>query len=162
MHRCKSDGSWTPCHGGPDPGAEGDGFCAVGYQGPRCEVCARDEQFFETLDARCHDCGNVAGRSAAVLCVLSLPLLAGALGGAAIIRRSQRPICANILRTARSVQTLWKRCAHPDVSKAFVDFFLSTRVHCPMPLSMYHLRSNAEHTARKPLRLALPSAYSLP
>eukprot|EP00966_Prymnesium_polylepis_P123314 2851238-Prymnesium_polylepis.1 len=39
MHLCKSDGSWSPCHGGLDAGHEGDGYCAPGHHGPRCELC---------------------------------------------------------------------------------------------------------------------------
>eukprot|EP00966_Prymnesium_polylepis_P042859 995896-Prymnesium_polylepis.1 len=39
-HLCKSDGSWTPCIGGHAAGAHGDGYCAPGYRGPRCELCA--------------------------------------------------------------------------------------------------------------------------
>eukprot|EP00966_Prymnesium_polylepis_P043047 999936-Prymnesium_polylepis.2 len=40
-HRCKSDGSWSPCSGGGDAGFDGEGYCAKGYRGPRCELCDR-------------------------------------------------------------------------------------------------------------------------
>eukprot|EP00966_Prymnesium_polylepis_P017695 407573-Prymnesium_polylepis.3 len=35
--RCKASGSWSPCYGGGDAGFEGNGYCAPGYRGPRCE-----------------------------------------------------------------------------------------------------------------------------
>eukprot|EP00965_Chrysotila_dentata_P125810 4158412-Pleurochrysis_carterae.AAC.5 len=38
-YECRTgDNSWTPCIGGSDAGADGDGYCASGYQGPVCEV----------------------------------------------------------------------------------------------------------------------------
>mmetsp|Transcript_53830 Transcript_53830/g.159492 ORF Transcript_53830/g.159492 Transcript_53830/m.159492 type:complete len:407 (+) Transcript_53830:330-1550(+) len=54
---CKSDGSWTPCHGGGDVSTQGDGYCAEGYRGPRCELCDGPaySRYFDKLEARCHD-----------------------------------------------------------------------------------------------------------
>jgi hypothetical protein len=54
---CKSDGSWTPCKGGANAGADGDGYCAQGYRGPRCELCDGPAytRYFDKLEARCHD-----------------------------------------------------------------------------------------------------------
>eukprot|EP00966_Prymnesium_polylepis_P269010 6214559-Prymnesium_polylepis.1 len=58
MHYCKSTGNWTPCQGGIDAGDEGDGYCAEGYRGPRCEICSgpRYTRYFDKLDVRCHEC----------------------------------------------------------------------------------------------------------
>eukprot|EP00966_Prymnesium_polylepis_P316337 7309435-Prymnesium_polylepis.4 len=34
---CKSEGSWSPCHGGANAGHDGDAYCAAGFRGPFCE-----------------------------------------------------------------------------------------------------------------------------
>eukprot|EP00966_Prymnesium_polylepis_P044096 1022501-Prymnesium_polylepis.1 len=38
-HSCPIAEGWTPCRGGIDAGHEGDGYCAPGHRGLRCEVC---------------------------------------------------------------------------------------------------------------------------
>jgi hypothetical protein len=71
-YRCKADGSWSPCSGGGDAGDEGDGYCGPGYLGPRCELCdaPADSRYFDKLDVRCHDCGNVTQQVATPFCIL--------------------------------------------------------------------------------------------
>eukprot|EP00966_Prymnesium_polylepis_P290984 6720081-Prymnesium_polylepis.1 len=36
---CHSDGDWSNCVGGLDSGNDGNGYCAPGHIGPRCELC---------------------------------------------------------------------------------------------------------------------------
>ena len=111
IYRCKSDGSWSPCSGGGDAGSDGNGYCADGYRGPRCELCdARTEysRYFDKLDARCHDCGDVSALAVAAFCVLLLVFLA-AVGGkrayTAAVRCSAR---ARTSRISRAVKRLTK------------------------------------------------------
>eukprot|EP00966_Prymnesium_polylepis_P207830 4814158-Prymnesium_polylepis.1 len=80
--RCESDRDWTPCQGGADAGAEGNGYCAEGHYGPRCELCDGPaySRYFEKLDARCHDCGDMGARSAVVVCVVLLIILLATIG----------------------------------------------------------------------------------
>jgi len=82
-HLCKTDGSWTPCLGGDDAGFEGDGYCAPGYRGPRCELCdgPAHSRYFDKLDARCHDCGDMGGRATILVAVMLLLILIAAIGG---------------------------------------------------------------------------------
>ena len=53
VKRCGQSGSWSPCHGGSSAGIDGDGYCAEGYRGPRCELCDGPaySKFFDKLHA---------------------------------------------------------------------------------------------------------------
>ena len=84
-HYCKSDGSWSPCLGGGNAGHEGDGYCAPGYRGPRCELCDGPaySRYFDRHVARCEPCGDVVVRGFAAA-GLVVGVLA-AVGGPAII-----------------------------------------------------------------------------
>jgi hypothetical protein len=91
--RCKSSGSWSPCVGGVDGGALGDGYCALGYRGPRCEICDVTDysEYFDGLDARCRRCVNAEAWSTSGFFLLLLPLAAVG-GGVAML---QRDGCSN-------------------------------------------------------------------
>ena len=127
-HRCKSDGSWSPCQGGASAGAQGDGYCANGYRGPRCELCAGPEftKYFDTLDARCHDCGDVSARATALSTALfSAFLLAAAFGKsiAANRRLSGRGACGELLRWLTYVKNTWRAAGMRYKVKAFVGVY---------------------------------------
>ena len=107
---CKSMGGWTPCRGGTSAGHEGNGYCADGHIGPRCELCDGEKyaRYFDKLDARCHDCGDVTTKAAIVYCAIFVALVAAISGGAATTRRAR---CAKaraaVLKEIRSAQKLW-------------------------------------------------------
>lgn len=42
VYECVENRGWTPCAGGLNSSAEGDGLCHDGHTGPKCELC-RDE-----------------------------------------------------------------------------------------------------------------------
>ena len=96
--------------GGGDAGTAGHGYCAEGYRGPRCELCdgLAHSRYFDKLDARCHDCGDMTARSAAVVCVvLLLTLLAAMSSSPASLRRLTRSSgCNALLRGIRFVRTV--------------------------------------------------------
>eukprot|EP00966_Prymnesium_polylepis_P171873 3974825-Prymnesium_polylepis.1 len=64
------------CVGGAEAGNNGDGYCAQGYHGPRCELCRGPaySSYFDKLQARCRDCGNVTVRGVAWFCAAFLLL----------------------------------------------------------------------------------------
>ena len=78
---CATSGGWTPCQGGVDAAYVGDGYCEVGYHGPRCELC-NGPRYFDQLDARCHDCGEVYAKAIALSCALVVAGLVVFCGGA--------------------------------------------------------------------------------
>eukprot|EP00966_Prymnesium_polylepis_P331731 7387302-Prymnesium_polylepis.1 len=82
--RCKRSGSWSPCEGGSDAGGDGTGYCAAGYRGPRCELCDSATRYFDKLDVRCRDCGNIAVKAIAVLCSLAFLILAASASDAVL------------------------------------------------------------------------------
>eukprot|EP00966_Prymnesium_polylepis_P164591 3805086-Prymnesium_polylepis.1 len=71
VRKCASNGNFTPCVGGADAGVEGVGYCAEGYRGPRCEICSGlgYSRYFDKLEARCHDCGDMTLRTTVVASV---------------------------------------------------------------------------------------------
>jgi hypothetical protein len=78
MHGCKEDRVWTPCRGGANASSTGEGYCAEGYRGPRCELCAGQtySKHFDKLSASCKDCGDVTARTTVVASALLVVLLA--------------------------------------------------------------------------------------
>jgi len=121
-YRCKADGAWTPCIGGANASDKGDGYCADGYRGPRCEVCDGPaySKHFDTLSASCKDCGNVTTRTVIVACSVLLVLLAG-FGLAAMIRRLDG--AATMLRGIRKAQVLWRAAGMRYKIKSLVGFY---------------------------------------
>ena len=57
---CGDDSNVSSCTGGDDPGAGGAGYCAAGFEGPRCEWCSDDALYFRSSDSTCQPCGDVA------------------------------------------------------------------------------------------------------
>ena len=94
LYACASKGGWTPCQGGADAGDQGDGYCADGYHGPRCELCdgpPYSKYFDKVLNARCQDCGDVTAKSAIASCVIMIILILAVLGGSFSSPQSWRP-----------------------------------------------------------------------
>ena len=105
-HYCRRSGSWTPCRGGANEGEEGDGYCESGYRGPRCELCDGPaySRYFDKLEARCHDCGDMTARSVAMVCaMLLLVVLSTICGGesALLARIKDSDTCNAQLRFQR-------------------------------------------------------------
>ena len=121
---CRASGSWTPCAGGTDTKGEGDGYCADGYRGPRCELCEGPaySRYFDKLEARCHDCGDMTARYAVLVCVMLLLLLAGATGGMSSSLRSSAA-CGSLLQLIRTAQTIWQRAGMRYKIKLLVGFY---------------------------------------
>ena len=121
-HLCKSDGSWSPCKGGADAGAEGDGYCAEGYRGPRCELCDGPaySRYFDKLEARCHACGDLTARTIVAVCLMLLLILSGTR----IMRRLKRfNICSALLRSIRTVKAIWQEAGMRYKIKVLVGFY---------------------------------------
>ena len=109
--RCREDDGWTPCSGGIDAGDDGDGYCAAGYHGPRCELCVGTtdySRYFDQLDARCHECGDVTAQSSIFFSALLLLFLAALFGGSAIMRR-RGPLRNAMVRKLTKFQKIWRR-----------------------------------------------------
>jgi hypothetical protein len=60
IHSCPESGGVadSACEGSAN--GTGDGYCAAGYAGPRCEVCLRSAEYFNDLTHRCEACPSAA------------------------------------------------------------------------------------------------------
>ena len=160
-HLCKSDGGWSPCRGGADAGHEGDGYCAPGYLGPRCELCDGPaySKFFDKLDARCHGCGDMATRTIIIICaMLLLILLAMISGSAATIGRLKGvDACSTPPPLVRYTQTIWQDAGMRYKVKALVGFY---QCIAAVP-SVYNVQPplGLEHLTRWIHLLELPSEF---
>ena len=126
--RCKfASGGWSPCYGGDDAGFEGNGYCAPGYRGPRCEVCDSPDdnsEYFDELDAKCHNCGDVTTNASALFATLFIILLA-AMGGTASVTRVRGCTrhCNSLRRGIRWTQKVWWRAGMRYKVKAMVGLY---------------------------------------
>jgi hypothetical protein len=103
-YRCKEDGDWSPCKGGMNAGEVGDGYCKEGYRGPRCEVCdgRAYQRYFDKLDARCHECGDMSARTAVLVSLMFIIILAIVIGGSPAGQRlTESESCSAVLQTWR-------------------------------------------------------------
>jgi hypothetical protein len=124
---CKHSGDWSPCVRGADAGHEGDGYCAKGYRGPRCELCDRTDQhsrYFDKLDATCRECRQTAAQSAIV--AGSLPLIVIIVTSAVALnhhnnRRSK--LAMKTLRWIHRCQRLWRKAGMRFKLKAAIGFY---------------------------------------
>ena len=115
---CIVSGGWSPCRGGVDAGHEGDGYCAPGYRGPRCEMCmsagssdgpALTARYFDKQDAKCHDCRGATTQAFIVLCVVLAVLLALVGGGVVLLRHEQsRRARHAVTKKLRTLLKLWR------------------------------------------------------
>ena len=111
-HVCKSSGSWSPCFGGLDAGHDGNGYCASGFHGPRCELCDGQAMYFDKLDASCRRCDDVGTQAAVVFSIFVCLLLATAGSGITFVvirRRKHLRIGTALLKYARSMRKIWQR-----------------------------------------------------
>eukprot|EP00966_Prymnesium_polylepis_P026982 624044-Prymnesium_polylepis.2 len=156
---CKSDGGWSPCHGGSDAGTEGNGYCTEGYHGPRCELCDGPaySKFFDKLDARCHDCGNMTARTAFLVCMMLFVILLAAITGSSAIAGRLRGSDARRApcQLARYLQTIWQGAGIRYKVKALVGFY---QCLAAVP-SVYNVQPppGLEHLTRWIHLLELPS-----
>ncbi|KAL1519101.1 hypothetical protein AB1Y20_003366 [Prymnesium parvum] len=59
----------SPCAGGAAAGEEGEGYCAAGHTGPKCEACTQDGLYYHAASLKCEACptpGVAVGLSVAV------------------------------------------------------------------------------------------------
>ena len=83
--------------------------CAAGHGGLRCEICnGPGDQYFDKLDAHCHNCGDVTLGIAIVAIIVVLLLLAGFGSRMAINWLEVRSACGPLVRTTRRLQALWE------------------------------------------------------
>jgi len=125
-HACAYRGGWTPCRGGGDVGVDGDGYCAPGYRGPRCAVCgdAGYSMYFDKADARCYDCGDVASRSAPLVCIL-LFCVCSVLGGGWFMFQYEGRFRAmdGMIKRVRRFRSLWQSAGMRCKLKMMVGLF---------------------------------------
>ena len=123
---CKHSGDWSPCLGGADAGHEGDGYCADGYHGPRCELCAGPDRsrYFDKLDATCHECGQIASQSAIVTGSL-LFITIVVISAAALAQRndSRSKVAVKMLRPIHKCQRRWRKAGMRFKLKAALGFY---------------------------------------
>ena len=124
--RCKHLGDWSPCFGGVNAGHEGNGYCAEGYEGPRCELCSGParSKYFDKLDMRCHDCERVTIQAAIVLGSLLL-VLATFIGGTMVVlaKGSKTRVAVKLLRLIRRARRLWRRAGMRFKLKSAVGLY---------------------------------------
>jgi len=131
---CKRDDSgWTPCRGGIDASYEGTGYCQEGYTGPHCEVCVGPEfsKYFDKLDAKCHECGDVAAKTSAYIAGIVAILLATVASGVVVRRLLQRESESNsedeqvdgTLRCIQTARAVWEKTGMRYKFKALVGFY---------------------------------------
>ena len=101
IYECDSSG----CPGGDWKGT-GDGYCAPGREGPRCEWCSDPSRYYDALTTTCEDCGDMAGyalRQMAILLAIAVALglvRAGVLRAPRLLVRTSRKLA----QTAMSMQ----------------------------------------------------------
>eukprot|EP00966_Prymnesium_polylepis_P059249 1373529-Prymnesium_polylepis.1 len=122
---CKSQGDWTPCLGGGNAGHDGDGYCAPGHAGPRCELCnGTDSQYFDQLDARCHDCSDAVARIAPVGGALFFLALTAICCGAAFADRARRSrVGTLVLKRMLFLRKIWLRAGMRPKVKALIGLY---------------------------------------
>jgi hypothetical protein len=120
-------GGWTPCRGGTSAGHEGNGYCADGHIGPRCELCDGEKyaRYFDKLDSRCHDCGDVTTRSTVIGCsILLVPIII--FGSRTATRRlttTSSGGCRILLHWLGVVKAAWEGAGMRYKLKTFIGFY---------------------------------------
>ena len=54
-----NDDGISPCKGGINASADGQGYCVAGHEGPLCELCTDPGFYFKRTDGRCIECPQV-------------------------------------------------------------------------------------------------------
>eukprot|EP00966_Prymnesium_polylepis_P026096 601619-Prymnesium_polylepis.1 len=76
------------------------------------------------MDAKCHDCGDVTSRAAAVFSALPMLFFAAVGCGASLARRSaSQRVCGTMLKKMRTAIKLWRRAGMRCKLKAIVGFY---------------------------------------
>ncbi|KAL1519826.1 hypothetical protein AB1Y20_023332 [Prymnesium parvum] len=113
---CASAAGWSPCAGGAAAGDGGDGYCAAGYRGPRCELCTAAHHYFDAVSGRCAPCASSATR-ALVLTAAAAAL--AALAAAALTRGLGLP---RLHAAAAPLALLWGRAGMTCKLKTTLGF----------------------------------------
>ena len=122
---CKVEGSWSPCQGGAFSGAEGDGYCAEGYRGPRCELCEglAYSRYFDQLDARCRDCGDLTVRTAPALAVAIILIATYFFINTEAHRSTGSTVSAKLFRAVLGAQAIWRGAGMRYKAKVLVGLY---------------------------------------
>ena len=124
--RCPSNGDWSPCSGGADAAHDGDGYCAPGFHGPRCELCdGPHSKFFDQLEARCEDCGDVIVKTTVAACIAFMLLLAWSGITGWLERSATRTSTGGgtLCRLFQDFQRVWQSAGMRCKVKALVGFY---------------------------------------
>ena len=112
-----------------DAAHDGDGYCNNdthgGYHGPRCELCngLAYSKYFDRLEARCRDCGDVTARSTAIFVAALVLFPAGVGFNTASKHLEGVRAFAILLRGARRAKVIWKAAGMRFKVKALVGFY---------------------------------------
>jgi hypothetical protein len=126
LRSCKQRGDWSPCRGGNVSGSDvsGDGYCESGYRGPMCQLCDtadKHSKYFDTLQAKCYDCGDVTGRSAGIFAALVCVFLVWYGINTCINRAANQN--EKVVSTAQTARFIWGFVGMRFKIKLFVGFF---------------------------------------
>ncbi|KAL1499340.1 hypothetical protein AB1Y20_011547 [Prymnesium parvum] len=124
VYSCRSKGEWSPCRGGGEAAEAGDGYCARGYVGPRCEVCANNSGYalyFDEVEAKCRECGDARMHLGVAVGVLLLLLLLAARVARA--SRGARGGCWWVVRPLQSSRKLWRHAGMGCKVKATIGLY---------------------------------------
>ena len=104
--------------------------CAPGYRGPRCELCngtSTYDQYFEKLNARCHDCDSVFALASSVFGSLFVVVLLFGAISVSEQRRTKVSLCAKaraqMLKLVRAGRRIWRRAGMRYRIKTIVGLY---------------------------------------
>ena len=124
--RCVISEGWSPCRGGDEAGHSGDGYCAPGYFGPRCELCnstVQEAEFFDELNARCRSCSELTTTNIITLCFLGIVVAVASVVTAAARLDSRSAAPLPLLRKFRGMRKIWRRAGMQFKVKALVGLY---------------------------------------
>jgi hypothetical protein len=76
IYACRDNNGVSPCLGGSDAGTRGNGYCAAGHFGPKCESCLATgdgrRKKFQSETATCEICPETWAPTLILIGVVSL------------------------------------------------------------------------------------------
>ena len=94
----------SACRGG-DWNGTSDGYCAQGYEGPRCEWCSDPSRYYDAATATCKDCGDMVAYAARqIVILLAVALALGLLR--AVVLRAPRLLVRTSRRLAQAATSM--------------------------------------------------------
>ncbi|KAL1512389.1 hypothetical protein AB1Y20_005647 [Prymnesium parvum] len=121
---CKSQGSWSPCRGGVDAGDEGTGYCEAEYYGPRCELCRREDYYFDAGAISCRPCTDVRLQAAIAFGTIAACVVV-VFGTLAELSRSawdEDRLVRRLRQSAGQFKSLWLRAGMQCKLKTIIGF----------------------------------------